>query len=257
VSAAIDCTLAAATSHVGVNESPPNSNCQPFSTALHRPCEAWCADFLCYCDHVDCGLDFAWLGLGPTGSAGCAVITGAAKRVGRFGIVPKYGCWVMFGAGGGSHTERVKWLILNGGTLARECPPGRTVIGIVSIGGNTSAPSNYNGGTVAEHARYFGSGDDIYGFVYPPYTDAPAPAINMEELVEPIVFVRNDIPAGQPKTAWLVMVTGEGPCGLRRIAMGDAADLRNRPDGYGPPVEVDKDQLGGIPLTTGPAPANV
>jgi hypothetical protein len=35
--------------YLGVTEAPADSNCQPFSKALGRPCEAWCADFVAYC----------------------------------------------------------------------------------------------------------------------------------------------------------------------------------------------------------------
>lgn len=38
--------LNTALSKVGTGENPPGSNCQPFSKALGRPCEAWCADFV-------------------------------------------------------------------------------------------------------------------------------------------------------------------------------------------------------------------
>lgn len=35
--------------YVGTTEHPAGSNCQPFSKALNRPCEAWCADFVAFC----------------------------------------------------------------------------------------------------------------------------------------------------------------------------------------------------------------
>lgn len=234
--------VATARSQQGVAESPANSNCTPYRKPLGRPCEQWCADFVSWVLAIALRLDMRLFGLGPTGSAACVVWTEAMRRLGRLhvGWAPKVACLVHFGAGGGSHIGFV-----------------------VAVGpdwfdytsGNTGQPV-YSGGLVATHRVYNRPGNDVYGFSWPWYLD-PAPPLNLEELVEPIVLVRNDVPAGQPKTAWLVMVTGEGPCGCRRIAMGDAQDLRNRPDGYGPPVEVDKDQLGAIPLMSGPAPGNV
>lgn len=41
--------LSIARKYVGVTESPKGSNCQPFSKALRRPCEAWCADWVVFC----------------------------------------------------------------------------------------------------------------------------------------------------------------------------------------------------------------
>lgn len=228
---ALDCTIAAARSHVGVNEYPPKSNCQPFSAGLHRPCEAWCADGVCYCDHVDCGLDFAWLGLGPTGSPSCRVITVAGQRVGRFGHVPRRGCWIVFGPGGGSHIERVVAVVMAAAGPA----------GVDTVGFNTSAPDNYAGGTVATHRRMFGPGDDIYGFVYPPYTDPqPAPPAPTAEEDADMPFVVKKVSDPQ---AWLVVSDGTK---LVKMRMTDANDLRNRPDGYGPIVELADAAVDGI-----------
>jgi hypothetical protein len=68
--------LAKLSSYVGTVEDPPESNCQPFSKALGRPCEQWCADFL--------GAGAKEVGLTlPSDSAYTPTMADAFRRAGR------------------------------------------------------------------------------------------------------------------------------------------------------------------------------
>lgn len=172
---------------LGVSEYPPQSNCQEFSHAMHRPCEAWCADFQSTAEIAN-GVDLTQLGLGHYGSASCAVWVAAYKRASRFSLTtPRVGAHVFFGPGGGSHIEKV--------TDLRMGPGG--VVGIMSLGGNTSAPNNYAGGTVAEHYRPFGPGADIYGYGYPLYLDQPtSPPSEEDDEMDQLIIIGADGGAG-------------------------------------------------------------
>lgn len=52
-------------------------------------------------------------------------------------------------------------------------------------------------------------------------------------------------------TAWLCIPTGGPSPGLVKMAMADPLDVQLPPNGYGPLVEVDREQLAAIPTTTG------
>lgn len=225
----------------GVSESPAGSNRNPFSAWCGRPPEAWCCDFQCCVFARDLAFLFALLGLPRTGTAGCAVFTGALKRAGWFSFFPRARAWVMFGPGGGSHIGFVLAVILDDGTITADpTVPHERIRGLITIEGNTSAPNNYAGGTVAVHTRMFGPHDDIYGYGYLPL---PGDHPTEEDDVRPVVMIDA---SKQSKTAWLV--SGDF---RTKVAMGDAQDVRNPPDGYGPAVEVDRAQLADIPLPNG------
>lgn len=224
--------------YLGVSESPPSSNHNPFSTCCGRPPEAWCDDYQCCVFFRDLGFDFSTIGLPHTGTAACSLHCAAMKRAGRFSFFPRVHAWVFFGPSGGSHIEYVVACWLDNGQrwdTTQPIPAGRHVVAIDTIGGNTSAPNNYAGGTVAAHKRALGSGDDIYGYGY---IDAPAPAPQPtptpeDDTVRPfVVKLANDA------TAYLI--GGVNPITGKFIAlqMVDANDLRNPPDGYGPIVEI-------------------
>ncbi|HZQ86303.1 MAG TPA: hypothetical protein VFA83_15755 [Acidimicrobiales bacterium] len=235
-------TEAALRRYVGVSESPAGSNRQQFSARCGRPPEAWCDDFQCCVFWLDLGFEFEVIGLPASGTASCAVHTGANKRAGWFSFFPRSHAWIHFGPGGGSHIGYVIAVVLDDGTVTSDTTvPHERVRGVVSIEGNTSAPNNYAGGTVAVHTRMFGPNDDIYGYSHLPVPAAPTE----EDDVRPVVLIDA---SGQSKTGWLVMPTGSG---LVKIAMGDAKDIALPPAGYGPPVEVDRNQLAQIPLTDG------
>lgn len=225
--------------YMGVSESPPGSNHQQFSPCCGRPFEAWCDDYQCCVFWRDLAFDFGVIGLPPTGVASCVVHCSATKRAGWFSFLPRVHAWVFFGPSGSSHIEYVISLELDNGVVwdsIDPIPAGRHVVAIHTIGGNTSAPNNYAGGTVAAHRRVLGAGDDIYGYGY---VAAPAPTPHPttpedDEDMRPFVV---KLPSPET-TAYLVggvnPVTGK----LIALQMTDANDLRNPPDGYGPAVEI-------------------
>lgn len=229
-------TSAALLHYLGVSESPAGSNRQQFSTCCGRPPEAWCADFQCCVAHRDLGFEFSVYGLPEWGTAGCSVFVGAMKRVGLFTFFPRVHAYVFFGPGGGSHIEYVIALVLDDGqvwTSTEPIPAGRRIVALDTVGGNTSAPNNYAGGTVARHRRVLGSGDDIYGYGLIPVATTPTPAPPEEPDMRPfIVKLPNDA------TAYLVGAVNPVTGKLIGLQMTDANDLRNPPDGYGPVVEV-------------------
>lgn len=68
-------------SHKGTTENPPNSNHNPFSTALGRPNEPWCADFIVACAR-EVGLKL------PSESAYTPTMADAFRRAGRWTHTP-------------------------------------------------------------------------------------------------------------------------------------------------------------------------
>src|SRR6266545_72375 len=75
--ATVEQFLASLRRHVGERESPPPTNKNPFSAALGRPPEAWCADFVVACAREG-GLKL------PSESASTTTLADAFKVAGRW-----------------------------------------------------------------------------------------------------------------------------------------------------------------------------
>ena len=133
--------VVAAVRYVGTVESPPKSNCQPFSRRLGYRCQPWCADFVT-CVYLDCQIDLRQV-LTPAASS-CAAILAAARSkhwtVPRDAALP--GDLVLFQFDrdrAPDHIEIVESVA--GGTLR-------------TIGGNTGSRTHpADGGAVARQAR--------------------------------------------------------------------------------------------------------
>lgn len=82
--ATVEQLLATATRYVGTMESPRNSNCNPFSKRLGRPCEQWCADFVVAVAR-ESGVTL------PSESAYTPTMADAFRRAGRFFHDPRPG----------------------------------------------------------------------------------------------------------------------------------------------------------------------
>jgi hypothetical protein len=142
---------------IGTTESPAGSNCQPFSHALGRPCEKWCADFLAARARA-VGLKL------PSESASTRTMAAAFQKAGRWHQTPARGdigfCDFADGSSGIQHVVAVE----------RVGPDGT----VWTIEGNTSsgvAGSQSNGGGVWRRHR---ARSVFVGFGRPEYSSAPA-----------------------------------------------------------------------------------
>jgi hypothetical protein len=153
--------LGIARSKVGLEESPPGSNRQPFGEWYGYNGVAWCAQFVSFCAYT------AGLPLPATTSKGFAYCPfGAAwfERQGAWGTMPKVGAIVFFGMpGSGDRINHVGIV---------EAVPGDG--SIITIEGNTTAPgavgSDRSGGAVARKRRVLNDPvRRVIGFGYPAY----------------------------------------------------------------------------------------
>lgn len=198
---------------VGTVESPAGSNCNPYSHALNRPCERWCADFQVYMATTH-GVII------PSTAAYTPTLAQAFRNINQWYDTPIQGDWAFYAFNGGriDHVECVT-------------SPTPTYHDFSAIGGNTSsdhAGDQTNGGGVFERHRV---NAPVVGFGRPTY-DIPAPSIEESETDMPkvmhwqgaIFLTGYDQVSGQP---W--RRTFPNPSRLEQVIGGGAA--QTRPDG--------------------------
>jgi hypothetical protein len=153
-------TLDVFRSQLGVHESPSGSNCQPYSHHFGLPCQAWCADCVCFVLERGNVLDVPRSSYTPTFAAGY-------QKAGRWSTSnPKPGDVVFFDfIGRISHVGIVE--------AVRDNSP----ISIVTLEGNTDTAGGRTGGKVMRHVRQ----SRIVGFGRPMYAGgvvrSAAPAV--------------------------------------------------------------------------------
>ncbi len=140
-------------SQLGVHEDPSGSNCQKYSHHFRLPCQAWCADCVCYILEQAHALDVPRSSYTPTLAAGY-------KKAGRwFSSHPRPGDVVFFDfIGRISHVGIVE--------AVRNSSP----ISIVTLEGNTDVAGGRTGGRVMRHVRQ----SRIVGFGRPMYAQGVA-----------------------------------------------------------------------------------
>lgn len=151
--------LAACKAELGYTESPPGSNCNKFSQALGRPCEAWCADFLVAMARK--------IGLAlPSTSASAQYMLDAFRAAGRAFTAPVVGDFAFWQFDSGASADHV--------SVVESLPGDGTVS---TVDGNSSvAGSQSNGGEVCERNRsrnlVIAYGRPVYSTTAPNYTEA-------------------------------------------------------------------------------------
>lgn len=192
--------LAAARAELGYVESPKGTNCNKFSRALGRPCEAWCADFLvAIADRV--GLDL------PSRSASTQRMREAFAAAGRLRATPAAGdftFWQFDADPASDHVSVVE-------SFDRDT--------VTTIDGNSSTSgSQSNGGAVVRRTR---SRKSAIAYGRPAYATAPAPAPpTPQPQLEDDMFI-----AWDPDHAWFVWV--DPRAGLVRRYLGNGAGVRS------------------------------
>lgn len=139
---------------VGTVERPANSNCQPYSHELGRPCESWCADFLAAIA-TRVKLDV------PSHAAYTPTVAGAFKTAGQWHVDdPEPGDYVFYDFP--DALDRIQHV----GVVVGVEP-----MLIHTVEGNTSPDdhgSQYNGGGVYERTRHRNA--SIVGYGRPIFT---------------------------------------------------------------------------------------
>jgi hypothetical protein len=138
-------------------ENPPNSNCNPFSKQLGRPCEAWCADAIAAIA-ADVGLTL------PNTSAYTPTMADGFRRAGRWTFLPQPG-YIGFVDFPGDNTHGIQHVLI---VKAIE-----DALHVRTLEGNTSSGevgSQDNGGGYFERVRPIAW---IVGYGMPEYADAP------------------------------------------------------------------------------------
>jgi peptidoglycan hydrolase-like protein with peptidoglycan-binding domain len=133
---------------LGVHEDPSESNCQKYSHFFSQPCQAWCADCVCYVLEHCHVLDVPRSSYTPTLASGY-------QRVGRWhNGNPLPGDVVFFNfIGRISHVGMVE--------AVRDNSP----LSVVTLEGNTDSAGGRTGGRVMRHVRQ----SRIVGFGRPSY----------------------------------------------------------------------------------------
>lgn len=149
---------------VGTVEQPANSNCQPYSHELGRPCESWCADFLAaIAKRV--GLDV------PSHAAYTPSLAGAFKAANQWHVDgPEPGDYVFYDFP--DAIDRIQHV----GVVVGVEP-----MLIHTVEGNTSSDqhgSQFNGGGVYERTRHrdhtiVGYGRPLFDHAVPPLPKPP------------------------------------------------------------------------------------
>lgn len=184
-----------AAGQLGTTENPPGSNRNPYSEALGRPAEPWCADFVVWCAR-QAGLVL------PSESAYTPAMAAGFQRTGAWTEVPAPGTVVFFDFPDSSTG------IQHVGLVEAVNPDGS----LTTIEGNTSsgeAGSQDNGGGVFRRRRPLRF---VVGF------GVPLPIAAQEEshmANQPHTFTFHPTPSGQGY--WIVVDTGAV------YAFGDAA----------------------------------
>lgn len=143
--------------HVGTTENPPDSDQNPFSAALGRPAQFWCADFVVACAR-DVGLAL------PSESAYTPTLADGFRRAGRwFSTDPQPGdlAFIDFPRDNKTRIQHVAVVVAVEGDRLR------------TIEGNTSSGergSQDNGGGVFARVR---SRNIVVGFGRPAFEGAP------------------------------------------------------------------------------------
>lgn len=157
--ATVDEFLARCVGHIGTTETPPGSNCNPFSKALGRPCEAWCADAMAAIAN-ETGVEF------PSGSAYTPTMADGFRLAGRWAHTPAPGHIAFFDFP--DHTTGIQHV----GVVKADLGGGQ----VATYEGNTSSGlhgSQDNGDGFYEKTR-----PTVYivGYGIPPWANAP-PAV--------------------------------------------------------------------------------
>lgn len=171
---------------VGTVEDPPNSNCQPYSHELGRPCESWCADFLAAIA-IQVNLDV------PSHSAYTPTLASAFKSIGRWSDHPEVGAYVFY-----DFPDRV-YRVQHVEVVIAVFPDV-----IHTVGGNTSPDhhgSQDNGGGVYERIRP--RDHSIVGYGLPKFSVAPAPAPPTTE-EDDVPFIANPVTDNDPGLYFVV-----------------------------------------------------
>jgi peptidoglycan hydrolase-like protein with peptidoglycan-binding domain len=143
-------------SKLGVGEHPDGSNCQEFSAAVGRPCEAWCADCATAVMR-HCGIDDG------KNSAAARILAQQFKDAGQWHTTPAPGDLAFYIWDGDTVIHHVEFV-----ESVRSTSP----LDIVCIGGNVSNKVT----RTARRSHIVGFGRPVYAGGTPKPKPAPKPA---------------------------------------------------------------------------------